>query len=399
MTYRSTKIACYLGYITQAISVNLFPLLYVTFQKQFDVTLSQIGWMATILFVTQLIVDVLAVRFSRYLSFRAGCVAAHIFAGVGLVGMCFLPPLLPTPYVGVVISAVLLAIGGGLIEVLISPIIDAIPSDGKAGEMSLLHSFYCWGVAGIVLLSTAFFTVFEVDTSWRWLVLTWTLVPVATAAMFTCVPLPQKPEEQAGDRAYSLPVLLTNGFFWLFLLLMVCSGATEMGPAQWASLFAEEGLGVSKTTGDLLGPCAFALLQGLSRVLFAGLSRRYSARRLLVVFGALCLVSVGVIVFSAVPAMSLFGFCLCGFSVGPMWPAMLSLCSERFPSGGTSMFAALALAGDIGCCLSPALIGLVSDHQQSAETVLMTALQSGVAVSAVFPLMLFVGLLCLCKKK
>ena len=354
VSYNQTKVACYLGYITQAISINLLPLLYVTFQDQFSVTLTQLGLLATMVFVVQIVVDLLAARFGKRMSYRVGCVAAHVFASAGLILMSFLPSVLPNPYVGVLLSALLLSVGGGLIEVLISPVVDDIPGDSKAGDMSLLHSFYCWGVVGVALLSTAFFAVFGA-VAWRWLVLLWAVVPAATAWLLTVVPLPDNPEDTTQQHHASTTVVW-SGLFCLLMALMLCSGATELGLAQWASLFAERGLRVTKTAGDLLGPCAFALFQGAARVAYARLTVRYDARRVLILHAVGCVFAYGVIVLSPWPFVSLVGFCLCGWCVGPMWPGVLSLASARYPMGGTSMFAILALCGDMGCSLAPALV-------------------------------------------
>lgn len=396
ISYGTTKVACYLGYITQAISVNLLPLLYVTFQKEFSITLAQLGLLGTVLFAIQLVVDLLAVRFSKYLSYRVGCVAAHVFATAGLVLMSFLPYWMPVPYVGVLLSALLLSIGGGLIEVLISPVIDAIPSDGKTGEMSLLHSFYCWGVVGVALLSTLFFVAFG-TVAWRWLMLLWALVPAVTTLLFAWVPLPVKPEETA-DAKSSPSHFMRAGLFWLFMVLMLFSGASELGLAQWASLFAERGLRVTKAMGDLLGPCAFAFFQGLSRVVYARLTLRYDARRLLVLCAAGCVLSYATIVLSPWPLISLLGFCMAGLFVGPMWPGLLSLSSTHFPAGGTAMFAMLALCGDLGCSTAPAIVGAISESLQ-ASMPLVDALRSGFGVSMVFPVLLVVGLVLLRKRK
>lgn len=396
ISYGTTKVACYLGYITQAISVNLLPLLYVTFQREFSITLAQLGLLGTVLFVIQIAVDLLAARFSKHLSYRMGCVAAHVFATAGLVLMSFLPYLMSTPYVGVLSSALLLSIGGGLIEVLISPVIDAIPGEGKTGEMSLLHSFYCWGVVGVALLSTLFFVVFG-TAAWRWLMLLWALVPAATALLFLWVPMPAKPEEIAEEKGSSSH-FMHSGLFWLFMALMLFSGASELGLAQWASLFAERGLRVTKTLGDLLGPCAFAFFQGLSRVVYARLTLRYDARRLLVMCAVGCVLSYGTIVLSPWPFVSLLGFCLAGLFVGPMWPGVLSLSSAHFPVGGTAMFALLALCGDLGCSSAPAIVGAVSESLQ-ARIPLVDALRGGFGVSMVFPVLLVIGLLWLRKRK
>lgn len=397
-SYRGTRMACYCGYITQAISINLMPLLYVTLQAQYGVSLSQLGMLTTVVFVTQIVVDLLAARFSRFISYRGGCVAAHVCATIGLVGMCFLPSLLPTPYIGLLLSAVFLAVGGGLIEVLISPIIDAIPGNGKAGEMSLLHSFYCWGVVAVALLSTLYFA-FIGTAFWRWLVILWALIPAVTTVLFGVVPMPVKPEEQDGGVIPAGGKMFRLGLIWLLLALMLFAGATEVAPAQWASFFAEKGLGVHKTAGDLLGPCAFAFFQGLSRVWFARLTCRWDTRRLLAVFGLLCIISYAIIVLSPWPLVSLLGFCLCGLAVGPMWPGVLSLASQRYPTGGTRMFAMLALCGDLGCSMAPAMVGGVSDALRFGGLPLAVALRSGIGVCTLFPVLLFIGLLLLGRLK
>ena len=389
--YGITKVACYLGYITQAIAVNLMPLLYVTFQTQFSVSLTELGIMTTVLFVTQILVDLLAVRLGGKLSYRVGCVAAHIFAVTGLVGLCFLPSCFPDPYLGVITAAVFIAIGGGLIEVLISPVIDAIPGDRKAGEMSLLHSFYCWGFVLVVLLSTLFFRVIGI-AFWQWLILLWAVIPAVTAILFAFVPIPERCEQENPHDAKAGRVPLT-GIFFLFMALMLFAGATEMGPAQWASLFAEEGLGVDKSVGDLLGPCAFAFFQGVSRITFAHFTRRWSANRLLALFGAICIVAYLVTALAPWPFLSLLGFCLCGFGVGPMWPGVLSLASARFPTGGTRLFAALALMGDLGCSVAPAVIGSVSDAFHFGGLSMTDALKGGIGVCTLFPALLFAALL------
>lgn len=396
--FRLTTAACYLGYVTQAISINLLPLFYVTFQSEFAVSLDKIGLLVTVLFLTQLLIDLLATRYGNRLSYRAGCVAAHVFATLGLVGICFLPGLTADPYVGLLVSSICLSIGGGLTEVLISPVVDAMPNDKKAGAMSLLHSFYCWGFMAVVLLSTLFFMTLGTGR-WRLLALLWAVVPAVTAVLFCLVPMPDKPEGEDGQRGMSLRQLFGSRAMWLLMLLMVCSGAAEMAPAQWASLFAESGLQVSKTMGDLLGPCAFACLQGISRVVFAGFSSRQDPRRLMAACGALCVVGYLTIVLSPWPLLSLIGFGICGIAVGPMWPGVLSLGSARFPVGGTTMFALLALCGDLGCALAPAMVGWVSEGVQQAGSSLQEALKSGMGLCVLFPVALFVGLLWLGRRK
>ncbi len=395
-SYKKTKLACYLGYITQAISINLLPLLYLTFQQEFSVSLSQLGMLVTVLFVIQIVVDLLAARFGKYLPYRFGSVLSFALASVGLVLMCALPAVMD-PYLGILLASLLFSVGGGLIEVLISPIIDAIPEESKAGEMSLLHSFYCWGVVAVILLSTVFFALVGIEY-WRWLVLLWAIVPALTALLFLVVPVPPKPEESA-EHVDASSGLIRSGLFWLLMALMVFSGATELAPAQWASFFAENGLGVPKVVGDLLGPCAFALFQGVSRVVFSRMSRRHDPRRLLVLHGFGCVISYAVIALIPYSFVSLLGFCLCGWCVGPMWPGVLSLSSERFPAAGTSMFAMLALCGDVGCSVAPVMVGAVTDRLVAVNWLPSLAMRIGFAVCMLFPVLLTVGLILLRKRK
>ena len=280
---------------------------------------------------------------------------------------------------------------------LISPIVDAIPKESNAGEMSLLHSFYCWGVVAVILLSTVYFLLIGVEL-WRWLVLLWAVVPALTAVLFAVVPVPPKPEASVNETVSSAP-LMRSGLFWLLMALMVFSGATELAPAQWASFFAEHGLGIPKAVGDLLGPCAFALFQGVSRVVFSTMSRRQDPRRLLAFHAIGCVIGYGILVLVPHPFVSLLGFCLCGWSVGPMWPGVLSLSSERFPIGGTSMFALLALCGDVGCSVAPVMVGAVTDHLVAIDWLPAAAMRGGFAVCMVFPVLLTMGLVLLRQHK
>lgn len=397
-SYKWTSVACYLGYITQAISINLLPLLYVTFQNQFSISLQQIGLTATVIFVVQLCVDVAAARLARYISYRSGCIAAHVFATLGLVLMSVLPMRMADPFAGVLLAAVLLSVGGGLTEVLISPVMDAMPNKEKTGAMSLLHSFYCWGVVAVVLFSTLFFAVLS-PNQWPWLTLLWALVPGVTTVLFCVVPLPEKPEERSGGERWTIGRLLKSGMVWLLLVMMICSGAAEMAPGQWASLFAEEGLGVSKTWGDLLGPCAFALLQGTARLLFGRVTRRRSPTAVLAVCAMGCVTGYLLIALSPWPWLSLLGFCVCGLAVGPMWPGVLSISAGRYPTGGTTLFALLALCGDLGCSTSPGLVGLVSDRLCVKGYDLTSSLRGGFGVCMLFPIGLAVGLWLLYRKE
>lgn len=387
-SYKATLIACFLGYVTQAISINFLPLLFVTFQREFSVSLEELGLLVMVSFFIQMTVDLLATRFGDKLGYRVGSIAAHVAAVLGLVSLSVLPYCLPDPYVGLMIGTVLMAIGGGLIEVLISPIVDAFPGEKKPGIMSLLHSFFSWGFLAVVLFSTAYFAVCGID-AWRWLPLLWTIPPLVTGMLFCFVPLPE-PKTEAGGNRTVLRRLFSSSSFWLMMLLMLCAGSSEIAASQWASLFAEVGLGVPKAVGDLLGPCGFALLMALSRVYYAGGRRTKNMTRSLTVCGLGCVGGYLLIVLSPWPLLSLAGFCVCGFSVGLMWPGVLSLGAEAFPLGGTAMFSLLALCGDIGCSIGPGLVGGISNALQRVGHPTILALKWGLAVATLFPLLMVI---------
>lgn len=395
-SYRATLIACFLGYVTQAISINFLPLLFATFQREFAVSLEKLGLLITVSFLVQMTVDLLASRFGDKLGYRAGSIAAQVAAVLGLVSLSVLPYCLPEPYIGLMIGTVLMAIGGGLVEVLISPIVDALPNGGKPGIMSLLHSFFSWGFLAVVVLSTVYFAVCGID-NWRWLPLLWAIPPFVTGVLFCLVPLPS-PKTEAGGNKMLLRRLFASPQFWLMMLLMLCAGSAEIAASQWASLFAEVGLGVPKAMGDLLGPCGFALLMALSRVYFAGGQRAKNMTRSLTACGVGCVVGYLLIVLSPWPLLSLAGFGVCGFSVGLMWPGVLSLGAKAFPTGGTAMFSLLALCGDIGCSIGPGIVGGISNALQSAGQPTLLALKWGLAAATAFPLLLFVAVRILRRK-
>ena len=379
VNYKGTLHACYLGYITQALIVNLPPLLFVVFREKFGLSYTMLGSLVLVGFITQLIVDALAIRFVDKIGQRTSAVIAHIFATVGMVMLAFLPRLLPQPYVGLVIASVLFSIGGGLIEVLVSPIVEALPGDAKASAMSLLHSFYSWGQVLVIVLSTVALLLVGHDR-WFILPLLWAVLPLVTMIRFTKVPLVPPVEE---SKRISLKMLLSSRIFLIAMLLMVCSGAAEQAMAQWASLFAEKGLGISKTLGDLLGPCLFAVMMGIVRTLYGIKGQQINMHKTLVASCFLCILSFVITALVPIPAIALIGCSLCGLSVALMWPGMLSLTAAGYPAGGTAMFAMMALGGDLGCSVGPWLTGVVADA---------SSLHMGLLVGIVFPVMLLVGL-------
>lgn len=379
--YNHTVFACYFGYIIQAIVNNFAPLLFLTFRSEFGIPLNMITTLVTINFLFQLFIDVVCAKVVDKIGYRKCIVAAQLFSAVGIAGLGFLPDLLPNPYVGLIISILLYATGGGLIEVLVSPIVEACPIKNKKAAMSLLHSFYCWGHLFVVIASTVFFVVFGIE-NWRILAFLWAVVPFLNTFYFAKVPIAHLTEE---GQQMSLKELFSSKQFLLFILVMVCAGASEQGMSQWASAFAEAGLGVSKTIGDLAGPSIFAITMGTSRVIYSKISEKIDLNRYMTACSVLCVASYATAAFSGNPVFSLIGCAMCGFSVGVMWPGSFSLASEKFPKGGTAMFAFLALAGDFGCSFGPTVVGF-------ATSVMNDDLKKGVFAAVVFPIMLIAGI-------
>lgn len=355
--YKKTKLACYLGFVTQAISANFLPLLFLTMYRTYGISYADLALIPLAFFLTQLIVDLVCAKFVDRIGYRICIVISQILSGVGLLGLAFIPDLSPQPFIGILLCVIVYAVGSGLVEVLGSPIIEACPFEDKAGMMSLLHSFYCWGCVGTILGSTAFFLLFGTE-NWRILACLWAVVPLYNVFNFATCPIEPIVAEGEG---MSVGGLLKTKSFWLFIVLMVCAGASELSMAQWASAFAESSLGVNKTVGDLLGPCGFAVLMGLSRVWYAKYGERVELTGFMIASGALCLGSYLLAALAKWPVMGLVGCMLCGFSVGIMWPGSLSISSARLQKGGTAMFALLALSGDLGGAVGPAIVGCVSN--------------------------------------
>ena len=385
--YRKTLLACYLGFITQAIVANFTPLLFLKFHTDWGIPLGKIALIPTAFFLTQLLVDVLCARFVDSIGYRRSVVLSEVASALGLAGLAVIPDLFPDPFMGIMLCVVVYAVGSGLIEVLGSPIVEACPFDNKDAVMSLLHSFYCWGSVGVILLSTAFFALFGID-HWRVLACLWALVPLYNIYNFATCPIERLTEEGKG---MTMGALFKTPLFWLAIVLMVCAGASELSMAQWASAYTEAALGFSKSVGDLIGPCLFAVTMGVSRVIYG----KYGAKMNLIHFmmgsGALCLCCYLLSSLSSSAVVGLIGCVLCGFSVGIMWPGTISITSPRLPEGGTALFALLAMAGDLGGAFGPSLVGNVT--QRAGDN-----LQAGMLVGCVFPLVLVAALALLSRR-
>ena len=381
--YNHTLYACFIGYIVQAIVNNFIPLLFLTFQDSYGISLSKITLLITFNFAVQLTVDMISPKFIDRIGYRASMLLAHAFAVIGFLSLTLLPELLPDPFAGLLISVTLYAVGGGLLEVLVSPVVEALPTENKEKTMSLLHSFYCWGHVGVVLISTLFFFTFGIK-NWKIMALLWAVVPLINFLLFTKVPMLSLLSE--GEKGYSLPELFRKPIFWLMLMIMFCAGSSEQAVSQWASTFAEKGLQVSKTIGDLTGPMFFAILMGLSRLLYGKYGDKMDLHKTMLASSCLCIFSYLIISLSPIPAVSLLACGVCGFSVGIMWPGAFSIAAASMKRGGTLLFALLALAGDLGCSGGPTLVGMVSEAYNGD-------LKKGILTAIVFPLFMIVGLI------
>lgn len=378
--YSITLRACYLAFITQAITANLAPLLFLRFHTEFGISLGKIAVIPIAFFITQLIVDVICATLVNRIGYRTTVVFSEIFAGLGLIGLANLPFILPDPFTGILISAVIYAVGSGLIEVLASPIVEACPFENKASVMSILHSFYCWGCVGVILLSSLFFVVFGIE-NWRWLPCIWALVPLYNIYNFVVCPI----ESLTGDgKEMSIGKLFKTPMFMLGIVLMVCAGASEISMAQWFSAFAESAVGLPKTVGDLVGPCLFAVAMGISRVFYGKFGEKVELTKFMLGSGILCLACYFAAALSGSPVISLAGCIICGFSVGIMWPGTISILSKRLPRGGTAMFAFLAMAGDLGGAAGPGLVGIFAQLNNDD-------LKKGMLIGAIFPLVLIIS--------
>ncbi|MBQ2405645.1 MAG: MFS transporter [Lachnospiraceae bacterium] len=383
--YQKTVYACFVGYIVQAIINNFVPLLFITFEKSYHIPMSQITMLITFNFGIQLFVDFLSAKFVDKIGYRISVVLAHVFSATGLICLAILPDLLPNAFTGLLIAVVIYAIGGGLIEVLISPIVESCPTDHKEKTMSLLHSFYCWGHVGVVLISTIFFKIAGIE-NWKILAVIWALVPIMNSIAFIKVPIASLIAD--GETGMRIRDLFKNKLFWILMLMMVCAGASEQGVSQWASTFAEKGLGVNKAIGDLAGPMSFAILMGTSRAFYGKFGDKIDLDKFMVGSSILCILSYLCISLSPSPLLSLIGCSICGLSVGIMWPGSFSKAAKSLKTGGTALFALLALAGDVGCGGGPTFVGFISGLASDD-------LKKGILAGTIFPVLLILGILLL----
>lgn len=381
--YKGTIIGCFMGYIVQAIVNTFVPLLFITFQSEYGVPLSEITVLITVNFAVQLCVDLLSALFVDKIGYRVSIYVAHAMCAAGLILLTVLPSAFGNAFIGLLIAVVVYAIGGGLLEVLISPMVEACPTDNKPQVMSILHSFYCWGCAGVILLSTAFFAIFGIE-KWKIISVLWAIVPIANLILFTRVPVFTLEEETGGKT--SLLSLFKNKLFWIFMVVMVCAGASEQAVSQWASAFCESALGVSKALGDLIGVAGFSVMMGLSRLLYGKFGKNLNPYHAMTISGFGCVGAYLIASLCSSPVLSLVGVGLSGFFCGIMWPATYSNGAEAIKGGGTAMFALFALAGDLGCSSGPTVAGIFA-------SAFGDDLKKGILLSIGFPAVLAITML------
>lgn len=380
LNYNSTIKACFIGYIIQSIVNNFVPLLFVTFQNQFGIPLSEITILITLNFSLQLLVDFAAAFFIDKIGYRTSAVIAHLFSATGLILLSFLPSAMNNHLLGVIISVVFYAAGGGLLEVIISPLVESCPSEHKEKTMSMLHSFYCWGTAGVIILSTIAFNLFGIE-NWAVIAAAWAVVPVINSLFFLKVPITEPSE--SSEEGLSLKSLLKTKMFWIFIIIMCCSGASEQAVSQWASTFTEKALGISKSVSDLIGPALFSIMMGSSRAIYGKFGDKIDLSKMMLLSTIMCIASYAVIVFSASAFAGLVGIALSGFAVGILWPGSFSKSVVSIKGGGSAMFAFLALAGDVGCAAGPTFAGKIA-------SIAGDNLKTGLLAAIIFPLILLV---------
>ena len=380
--YNRTVQACFIGYVVQAIVNNFVPLLFLTFQSSYGISLQKITLLVTFNFGIQLLVDLASIGFVDRIGYRASMILAHGMAAAGLILLTVLPETFSDPFWGLLVAVMIYAIGGGLLEVLVSPVVEACPTDNKEKAMSLLHSFYCWGHVGVVLLSTLFFRIFGI-ANWKYMALTWSLIPILNGILFTRVPIAPLLDE--GETGLTMGELFKKKIFWVLMLMMLCAGASEQAVSQWASTLAEKSFGINKTIGDLAGPMAFAILMGSSRAFYGKFGDRINLERFMQYSAVLCMISYLMIAFIPIPVLGILGCAVCGLSVGIMWPGTFSMASVSVKRGGTALFALLALAGDVGCSSGPTYVGMISGA-------LNDNLKMGILAALIFPIFMVVGI-------
>lgn len=381
LNFKHTQVACWLGYVSQAITASFLPLLFVRMEKEFGFSLEKLTLIITLTFFAEIIIDVISPFLVKLMGYRKTLVIGNLCSVVGIAGLAFFPDMMSNAYIGILLCTVFYSVGGGVDEVLVSPVVEACPTKNKERAMGILHSAFCFGCAGVVLLSTVYFHFFGIE-NWRTLAILWSIIPLFNSLLFCFVPIRTIEEEKGKGKFIDI---FKNPLFWLFGIGMFCAGASELSISQWSSAFAEMGLHVSKTVGDLLGPCAFALLMGISRLVYAAVNHKFDIRKILIASSFFGIIFYFVAAFASNPFVALIGCCMCGVAVAPLWPGTFSLSAKHIPNASTTMFAVYALAGDLGCTIGPSVVGFVSGAFGDD-------ISKGLACATIFPIIMIFGI-------
>ncbi len=386
--FKHTFRACFMGFFIQSIVCVFTPLLFVIFNTEYKISLPLITMISTVNFVVQFITDGFSIFFLQKIGYRKAGILAHFFAFCGLVILGTVAPRMPNMYLWIMIAVVLYSIGGGLLEVVLSPIIENTPSKSKSGTMSMLHSMFSVGSVATVLLTTIGLKIFGWQ-SWKYISVMWAILPFLNMIYFFFIPINEGNENIEREPIWSF---FRDRAFWGFLLVMMCGGAAEIGISQWASAFAETSLGISKTAGDVIGPCMFAVMMGVARMLHSRYPHLITLSKAIMYSGILATVCYLGAALVPIPFVAL-AFCgLCGFAVGIMWPGTLSLATRKYPAAGGTLFAVMALAGDLGCTAGPTAVGFVA-------SIFGGNLRTGLLIGAFFPIVMVAGLMALNRKR
>lgn len=376
--YRQIKMACRLAMATSAIVNNFPPLLFTIFQKEFGLSLGSISALIAINFLAQIVGAIASPALIKRLGQHSTIIIGHGLCGAGLIILARYTTVEPSPFLDIAITLAVSAFGSGIINVTINPIIESICQGQSGRERSSIYAFYCWGFVLVVLITTLALSLLG-QSFWRAITIAWALVPFITGAIFGNSRHPKE--------TFTAPVfkLINNKTIIIFLILMFCAGAAEQSMAQWASLFAKNGLGLSKTTGDLAGPCVFAAAMGLARWLYPKIIPESRLAKFMLISALACASGYAIVALAPIAALAFIGCGLIGLSVGILWPGTLSLSAERFSGGKESMFAALVVFGNLGCAVGPALVGATANLTESLHT--------GILFGLIFPIAFGVFLL------
>ena len=383
--YLPTKIASYVGFVVQAVINNFLPILFIVFQNVYGLSYEKLARIIVFNFATQIIVDMCVPKIISALGYRKCAVMCQGLAALGLMMLGILPNIMENTYFAIIMSVMVYAFGSGLMEVALSPLVEGLPSKNKRGSMAILHSFYCWGQAFTVIVTTALVLGFGFK-NWTYVPLVWASIPFFNMFAFLKVPIiePDKTEKRDG-----LLNLLRNDKFRLYMIMMLCAGAAEVAMAQWASLFAQNALGVSKVVGDLAGPCAFAVFMGTGRIWYALAAKKVSFKKTIIVMSIGACICYMMVAICNVAAVSLVFCAICGFTVSIAWPGIYSAGAVAFPKASAVMYSVFAMCGDTGCALGPWLIGIIADN---------LGLNIGFAAASIFPIGMILSAVLLLKK-